>query len=107
MVAVILLTRLGGPEFALNPDLIERAEETPDTVITLVSGNKYVVRESLADVVNLIRENRAQVVALAETMSGLKTSSSAPAWPQLRPVDDNDIRSSAHSTVVPLHPREA
>ena len=37
---MILLTRLNGPVFALNPDLVERADSTPDTVITLVDGTK-------------------------------------------------------------------
>ena len=37
---MIVLTRLNGHAFALNPDLIERAESTPDTVITLVDGKK-------------------------------------------------------------------
>ena len=41
---MITVTRLNGPAFALNPDLIERIETTPDTVITLVDGAKYVVR---------------------------------------------------------------
>ena len=50
MVELILLSRLGGPVFALNPDLIERAESTPDTVVTLVGGNKYVIRETLDEV---------------------------------------------------------
>ena len=46
---MILLTRLGGPVFALNPDLVERADCTPDTVITLVDGKKYIVAESLPE----------------------------------------------------------
>ena len=45
---VITLTRLSGSVFALNSDLIERVDSTPDTVITLVDGTKYVVREDLA-----------------------------------------------------------
>ena len=40
---MITVTRLNGPAFALNPDLIERIESTPETVITLVDGAKYVV----------------------------------------------------------------
>ena len=40
---MITVTRLNGPAFALNPDLIERVEATPDTVIHLVGGNDYVV----------------------------------------------------------------
>ena len=66
---MILLRRLGGPVFALNADLIERVEATPDTVITLVAGNKYVVSESLDDVMRLIMEYRAQILILADNMS--------------------------------------
>lgn len=43
---MINLTRLNGEKFVLNVDLIESMEETPDTVITLVTGKKFVVRES-------------------------------------------------------------
>ena len=63
---MITLTRLNGAPFALNCDLIERAEATPDTVLTLVDGTKYVVSESVDDVVRLIREYRGSVVALAQ-----------------------------------------
>jgi uncharacterized protein YlzI (FlbEa/FlbD family) len=71
---VIILTRLGnGMQIAVNPDLIERAEHTPDTVITLVDGHKLVVEESLGDVVVLIRAWRASVAADAVTLSRLTT----------------------------------
>lgn len=63
---MILLSRLNGPAFALNPDLIERAEATPDTIITLVDGTKYVITESLEELVDRVRESRASVIALAE-----------------------------------------
>jgi flagellar protein FlbD len=62
---VILLSRLNGVQFALNPDLIERAEATPDTVVTLVDGTKYVVSESLLELMELTRNYRASVVATA------------------------------------------
>jgi flagellar protein FlbD len=62
---MIAVTRLNGPPFALNPDLIERVESTPDTVITLVDGTKYVVRESVEDIVQRVRESKAAVVALS------------------------------------------
>lgn len=67
---MILLTRLNGPVFALNPDLVERADCTPDTVITLVDGTKYLVAESLPEVVALIRQYRAQVVVEAQALVG-------------------------------------
>jgi flagellar protein FlbD len=69
MDPLILLRRLGGPVFTLNPDLIERAEATPDTVITLIGGNKYVICESLDELVELIRDYRARIIASAEAMT--------------------------------------
>jgi flagellar protein FlbD len=66
---VIILTRLGnGMPIAVNPDLIERAEHTPDTVVTLTDGHKLVVEEPLDDVIALIRTWRASVAAEAVTL---------------------------------------
>jgi flagellar protein FlbD len=58
-----MLTRLNGSPFALNPDLIERVERTPDTVITLVDGKHYVVDEGLDEVITLVQHARAVVLA--------------------------------------------
>ena len=69
MDPLILLRRLAGPVFTLNPDLIERAEATPDTVVTLIGGNKYVICESLDELVELIRDYRARIIASAEAMT--------------------------------------
>ena len=66
---MITLTRLSGSVFALNSDLIERVDATPDTVITLVDGTKYVVREPLPDVVDAIREYRGAVIAESVRMT--------------------------------------
>ena len=63
---MILVTRLNGPRVALNCDLIERAEATPDTVLTLVDGTKYVVEESVEQVIDEVRSFRASVIALAQ-----------------------------------------
>jgi flagellar protein FlbD len=63
---MILITRLNGPQFALNPDLIERVEATPDTVLTLVDGTKYLIADSVDDVIQKVREYRASVIALAQ-----------------------------------------
>jgi flagellar protein FlbD len=66
---MIVVTRLNGPAFALNPDLIERAESTPDTVITLVDGTKLIIVEPLLDLVELVRRYRASVIARAQAMA--------------------------------------
>ena len=44
------LKRLNGTKFMLNPDLIEQVESTPDTVITLVTGNNIPVQETMEEV---------------------------------------------------------
>jgi flagellar protein FlbD len=111
-VALILLRRLGGPVFGLNPDLIERAESTPDTVLTMVGGNKYVVCESLTEVTDLVREHRARVIAAAESMSlssdgydrhapSVTTHANAA-----RLHDVSQSSSAAQSSVVPLRPKD-
>ena len=46
---MILLTALNGREFSLNPELIYRGEEMPDTLITLIDGKTLVVTESAAE----------------------------------------------------------
>jgi flagellar protein FlbD len=69
---MVTLTRFSGTPFALNPDLIERVDETPDTVITLVDGTKYLVRESLADVVALVVDFRARLLATAGWLESTK-----------------------------------
>ena len=56
---MILVTRLNGAVFALNPDLVERADCTPDTVITLVDGTKYIVAESVPEFIDSVRHYRA------------------------------------------------
>lgn len=62
---MIILTRLNGEQFALNCDLVERVDAHPDTVLTLVDATKYIVAESLADVVERVRDFRAGVLVRA------------------------------------------
>ncbi len=63
---MIYVTRLNGTTFALNPDLIEMMEETPDTVITLTGGNKYVVSESIDVLIERIAEFRRRCLKICE-----------------------------------------
>ena len=71
---MIIVTRLNGPPFALNPDLIERADATPDTVLTLVDGTKYLIAESLEDVIQAVLDFRASVIARAQTIETRPTA---------------------------------
>ena len=75
---MILLTRLNGATFAVNADLIERVEATPDTVLSLVDGRKYVVAETAQEVIDRVVAFRAAVLATAD---GLHREPDAPARP--------------------------
>jgi flagellar protein FlbD len=66
---MILLRRINGTELGVNADLIERVESTPDTVLTLVDGTKYVVAEPAGEVVARIIDFRARILAAAESFS--------------------------------------
>ena len=51
---MIQLTRLHNKPLIVNSDLIKFVEQSPDTVITLITGEKLLVRESAEDVLELI-----------------------------------------------------
>jgi flagellar protein FlbD len=63
---MIVVTRLHGSVLALNCDLIERVEATPRTILTMVDGSRYVVRESVGEIVDKVRAFRASVIVLAQ-----------------------------------------
>jgi len=52
---MINVTKLNNIEVTINDDLIETMEETPDTVITLTTGKKILVKENRQEIVNLIK----------------------------------------------------
>lgn len=49
---MIALTKLSGQPFVLNAELIRSVEETPDTTITLVGGERMLVQETMREVVD-------------------------------------------------------
>jgi len=59
---MIQLTRLNNTRLAVNSDLIKYVEEAPDTVITLLSGEKLVVRETTGQIIERVREFRRSVL---------------------------------------------
>lgn len=61
---MIELTRLNGSTFMMNSDLIETVEATPDTVITLMNGHKYLVKESPEEIRKQIRSTRGNGLSL-------------------------------------------
>ena len=51
---MIKLTRLGGEEFLLNAELIRYVESRGDTFVTLTSGDRVVVTETMDDVIHRV-----------------------------------------------------
>jgi len=49
---MITLTRLNGKQFVLNAELIRTVESTPDTLVTLVNGDHFIVKEPMANVID-------------------------------------------------------
>lgn len=61
---MIKVNRLNGKELAINSDLIEFIEETPDTVISLTTGRKIIVGESVDDIIRKIVEYKRKLTIL-------------------------------------------
>lgn len=105
---MIIVTRLNGAQFGVNPDLLQRVDSAPDTILTLIDGTKYIVREPMAEVIARINEHRAQLLARAQEIQASPTptvelvreaSSAEPAGP-----DEDDVDAPL-ADPVPLRPR--
>jgi flagellar protein FlbD len=59
---MIKVTRINGKEFVINAEQIEFAEETPDTVISLISGKKVVVSESIDEIIRRVVEYKSSIL---------------------------------------------
>jgi flagellar protein FlbD len=102
---MVPLTRITGGQFALNPDLIERVDRTPDTVITLLDGTKYLVRETLDEVVLAVLEYRAQVLAVASGFERVGDHAARRARLSAVPDTDEGQLLEVGRPVQPLAPR--
>ena len=93
---MIELTRLNGNPMVLNSDLIKTAESSPDTMLTLITGEKLIVREECSVVVERVLEYRARLLAAvakrmpsfddlpkAVALSSLDVSGQPPSTPPL------------------------
>ncbi|MBQ4537953.1 MAG: flagellar FlbD family protein [Lachnospiraceae bacterium] len=60
---MIEVTKINGVKILINPHLLEMAEETPDTVLTLTTGRKIIVKESRQEIKNLVKSYRKDILA--------------------------------------------
>ena len=57
---MIEVTKMNGQKILINPHLIELVEDTPDTVLTLTTGRKIIVKESRQEIKNLVKLYRQE-----------------------------------------------
>ncbi len=88
---MIQLTRLNNHPLVVNSDLIKFVEQAPDTLITLVNGDKIVIRESAQDVLERVLQFRRSVLQGIMLCSDNNGSALSPAIPR------NDARNDPRS----------
>jgi flagellar protein FlbD len=68
---MIEVTRLNGNPMFVNSDLIKIAEASPDTMLTLINGEKLIVRESCAEIIEKVLAYRALLLATVAARTGM------------------------------------
>lgn len=63
---MIVLTKINNAQMTVNSDLIQYIEETPDTVITMTTGDKVVVRETMVEIIKKVVHYRRLINGLVE-----------------------------------------
>lgn len=64
VIILIKLTGLNNKEIILNADNIEKLEAVPESLITLVNGNKYLVHEDVDEIINRVIEYKSKIFRL-------------------------------------------
>ena len=67
---MINVTKLNGIQITVNEDYIETVEETPDTVLTMSTGRKIIIKESRQEVINLVKSYRKDIFAFYSKTEG-------------------------------------
>jgi flagellar protein FlbD len=99
---MIELTRLNGNPLYVNCDLIKWAEAAPDTLLTLINGEKIVVRESCAQLVERVQKHRLLLLTALlkltpdpETFLRAAAAASVPGpWSRATPETRSDVTST-------------
>lgn len=67
---MIKVTRFNGSKFVINCEWIETVESTPDTVITLVNGKKYIVTERVDEIIASVVEFKQKAGLMGRRING-------------------------------------
>ncbi|WP_058485160.1 flagellar FlbD family protein [Defluviitalea phaphyphila] len=66
---MIEVTKLNNIKIVINGDLIELIEETPDTVITMTTGRRIVVKETVDEIINKVIQYKQKIFIPTKTLS--------------------------------------
>lgn len=59
---MVKLTRINGTVILINERYVEIIEETPDTVVTMENGHRYLVQEKIDDILEMIKDYEKSIV---------------------------------------------
>lgn len=65
---MIVVTGMNKKTFAVNPDLIERMHESPDTTLIMLDGSTHIILETMSEAIDMIAHYRARVLAMARDL---------------------------------------
>lgn len=108
---MIVVTRLNDSQFAVNPDLIERIHANPDTTLVMVDGAKFIVTETMNEVIQLISNYRANIIHLARMLPDTGYARGAQQLGLVPPPEGvgsgavSDGKADTTDNTVPLRPR--
>jgi flagellar protein FlbD len=88
---MIEVTRLNGNPMVLNSDLIKTAEASPDTMLTLINGEKLIVRETCAEVTESVLAYRARLLSRVAEMQSSGGLERTAALASLDVANQNDL----------------
>ncbi|MFH1037249.1 MAG: flagellar FlbD family protein [PVC group bacterium] len=58
---MIKLSRLNGQELVVNAEMIEKIEAKPDTIITLTTGDQYIVRDTVDEIIDKVTRYKREI----------------------------------------------
>ncbi len=58
---MIKLSRLNGQELVVNAEMIEKIEAKPDTIITLTTGDQYIVRDTVDEIIDKVTRYKQKI----------------------------------------------
>lgn len=87
---MIQLTRINRTALVLNSDLIEHVEVTPDTVISMTNGQKFMVRESAGEVISKVIAFRKSICEGVSGCPGLAAGCAGRGAAAPRPSEEDE-----------------